>query len=82
MGGVLYPVSILPSWLEPYAYLLPITHALEAMRQILLNGATLQNVIHEAQILLIFTVLLLPLGLSAFGYGLKIARKEGSLVHY
>ncbi len=82
LGGVLYPVSILPSWLEPYAYLLPITHALEAIRQILLNGATFQNVIHEAQILLIFTVLLLPLGLSAFGYGLKIARKEGSLVHY
>jgi hypothetical protein len=52
------------------------------MRQILLNGATFQNVIHEAQILLIFSMLLLPLGLSAFGYGLKIARKEGSLVHY
>jgi hypothetical protein len=52
------------------------------MRQILLNGATLQNVIHQAQILLIFTVLSLPLRLSAFGYGLKIARKEGSLVHY
>ena len=82
LGGVLYPVAVLPSWLEPFAYLLPITHALEAMRQILLNGATLAAVYDKALILALFTVLLLPLGLAAFGYGLKIARKEGSLIHY
>ena len=82
LGGVIYPVSVLPSWLEPYAYLLPITHALEAMRQILLNGATLGTVYNKALILAVFTALLLPLGLWAFGYGLKIARKEGSLIHY
>ena len=82
LGGVLYPVAVLPSSLEPFAYLLPITHALEAMRQILLNGATLAAVYDKALILALFTVLLLPLGLAAFGYGLKMARKEGSLIHY
>ena len=82
LGGVLYPVAVLPSWLEPFAYLLPITHALEAMRQILLNGATLAAVYDKALILALFTVLLLPLGLAAFGYGLRMARKEGSLIHY
>jgi ABC-2 type transport system permease protein len=55
---------------------------LEAMRQILLNGATLAAVYDKALILALFTVLLLPLGLAAFGYGLRMARKEGSLIHY
>jgi len=82
LGGVFYPVAVLPSWLEPCAYLLPITYALEAMRQILLNGATLYAVSNQAIILTLFAGLLLPLGLGAFGYGLKIARKEGSLIHY
>ncbi len=82
LGGVFYPVAVLPSWLEPYAYLLPITHALEAMRHILLNGATLHAVSNQALVLAVFAGLLLPLGLGAFGYGLRVARKEGSLIHY
>lgn len=82
LGGVLYPVTVLPSWLRPYAYLLPITHALEAMRQVLLNGASFSVVYKEIIALSLFVLFLLPTGLLAFGYGLKLARKEGSLIHY
>jgi ABC-2 type transport system permease protein len=82
LGGVLYPVTVLPTWIQPYAYLLPITHALEAMRQVLLNGATFPTIYKEVLALSLFVVFLLPLGLLAFGRGLKIARKEGSLIHY
>jgi ABC-2 type transport system permease protein len=82
LGGVLYPVSVLPSWLKPFASLLPITHALEATRQILLNGASLGQVYNQVFVLALFAVLLLPSGMTAFGYGLRIARKEGSLLHY
>ncbi len=82
LGGVFYPVSVLPAWLKPFSFLLPITHALEAMRQVLLNGAGLGAVINEITILSLFVMILLPTGLQSFGYGLKIARKEGSLIHY
>ena len=82
LGGVFYPIDILPSWLVPFSKLLPITHALEAMRQILLNGAPLTAVYKEVLILALFTALLVPLGLAVFNYGLRIAKKEGSLIHY
>jgi ABC-2 type transport system permease protein len=82
LGGVFYPVTVLPSWLQPYAYLLPITHALEAMRKVLLKGATFSAIYNEILALSIFVILLFPLGLFAFSYGLKLARKEGSLIHY
>ena len=82
LGGVLYPVTVLPPWLQSYAYLLPITYALEAMRQVLLNGATFSAIYKEMFALSLFVFFLLPLGLLAFGYGLKLARKEGSLIHY
>lgn len=82
LGGVYYPVSVLPSWLKPYAYLLPITHALEAMRLVLLRGATFVAVYEKVLALVAFVILLLPLGLLAFGYGLKMAKKEGSLIQY
>lgn len=82
LGGVFYPVSVLPPWLIPLSNLLPITHALEAMRLVLLKGAPLADIYREILILSFFVVLLLPAGLLSFRYGLKIARREGSLIHY
>ena len=82
LGGVLYPVNVLPGWIEPFSFLLPITHALEAMRQIMLNGVGLAAVNSQAKALTLFALVLFPLGLIAFAYGLRQARKEGSLVHY
>jgi ABC-2 type transport system permease protein len=82
LGGVIYPISVLPPWLAPFAQLLPITHALEAMRQVLLKGATFSAIYHEIIVLSVFVVLLLPSGLLAFSYGLRLARKEGSLIQY
>jgi ABC-2 type transport system permease protein len=82
LGGVFYPVDILPAWLVPLAQLLPITHALEAMRQILLNGASFAFISGKVLILVLFSAILIPMGLAAFGYGLKIAKREGSLLYY
>lgn len=82
LGGILYPVSVLPAWLQPFSHLLPITHALEAIRQILLNGKTFSEVYQEVIILIFFCITLLPVGLIFMRYGLSKARKDGSLVHY
>jgi ABC-2 type transport system permease protein len=82
LGGVLYPVSVLPAWLEPVAYLLPITHALTAMRQVLLNGASLVEVSNQIVSLAFFTIVLLPTGFTIFSYGLRKARQDGSMIHY
>jgi ABC-2 type transport system permease protein len=82
LGGVLYPINVLPSWLKPFAYLLPITHALDAMRQVLLNGSTFVDVYDRVLTLTVFAGLFFSIGLLTFGYSLKIAKKEGSFVHY
>lgn len=37
-AAVFYPVSILPHFLQPVAFLLPITHVFEGMRAVLLNN--------------------------------------------
>lgn len=82
LGGVLYPVAVLPAWLKPISALLPITHGLEAMRQVLLNGAGLRDIQMQLFILLIFSVVLLSTGIGSIYFGLRVARKEGSLLYY
>ena len=82
LGGVLYPVAILPAWLKPFSALLPITYGLESMRQVLLNGAGLSDIRTQLFILLVFSVVLLTAGIGSVYFGLRVARKEGSLLHY
>ena len=82
LGGVMFPVHLLPDWLEWAARLLPITWALEALRKVLLGGATYSQVKMECFVLLLFAAIFLLCGISAFRYGLRHAQKEGSLLHY
>jgi len=82
LGGVYYPVSILPDWLQPLARLLPITYALEAMRGALLDGAGWVELALNMLILAAFCLLLFPLSLVVFRFAVHKARVNGSLTHY
>jgi ABC-type multidrug transport system ATPase subunit/ABC-type multidrug transport system permease subunit len=82
LGGVYYPITILPGWLQHLSYLLPIIYSLNAMRHALLQGNSLQTVIFDLIGLLVFTIIMLPLSLLIFRYAVKKARVNGSLTHY
>ncbi len=43
LSGYLFPLSSLPAWLLPIAYLLPATHMIEIMRGVTLRGAGLAD---------------------------------------
>jgi ABC-2 type transport system permease protein len=82
LSGVVYPVSVLPGWLQMAAELLPLTHALEALRGALLTGAGIADLRTSMLALALFAAILIPAGLSTFIYALKRARIDGSLTHY
>ena len=82
LGGVYYPVAVLPEWGQTLAALLPITHALEAMRLLLLVGASLSDVSGSLLGLLIFSVLAGPISIGAFWLALRRVKKEGSLSQF
>ena len=81
-GGVLFPITILPDWLQKISYFLPITYSLRAMRHALLQSYPFQALGFDILILALFSVVLLPLGIYAFGVGVRKAKKDGSLTHY
>ncbi len=82
LSGVLYPVAVLPRWLQELSYLLPLTHSLEAVRMALLQGQSVSQVSEQLVALAAFTVVTLPLGLASLRYATRRARVEGSLAHY
>jgi ABC-2 type transport system permease protein len=81
VGGMLFPVSILPNWLQVVAHLNPVTYALDAMRSALLEGAGLSSVAHPLLILLLFAAVLLPTSMLAFSWALRRTKMNGTLSH-
>jgi ABC-2 type transport system permease protein len=79
LGGVFYPVSVLPDALQVAGQALPLTHALDALRGSLLLGHGLGELWPSLLALAGITAVLLPLSLAACAATLRIARTDGSL---
>jgi ABC-2 type transport system permease protein len=60
LAGTMFPITVLPGWLQVVALCLPLTHALEAMRRCLLTGAALRDIAQHLLALMVFMVVLLP----------------------
>lgn len=82
LSGALYPVSALPGWLQVISQLLPHTHAIEAIRLTILQGASLQEIAPQLIALAAYTAVVMPLSIMSFKYAMRRVRIEGSLAHY
>lgn len=80
-AGMLFPISILPDWLQFVARLNPVTYALDAMRAALLGGAQLHAVWQPLVVLLFFSAILLPLSMIIFAWALRRTKTTGTLMH-
>jgi ABC-2 type transport system permease protein len=81
LGGMMYPVSVLPAPLQWLARLLPITYSLEGMREALLTGATFAQLWPAVRALLLFAVILLPLSSIVFTWAVRRTKITGTLTH-
>ena len=82
LGGVFFPVSLLPEWMQTLSQIVPVTYGLHGLREVLLRGAGWSEVMPDLQVLAVFIVLTLPICLACFSLALRRARREGSLLVY
>jgi len=82
LGGVVFPVALLPGWIRWVSSLLPVTYALSGMRKSLLASASLAQVLPDIAALALFDILLVPLSLVAFRWAVRKAKKDGTLSHF
>jgi ABC-2 type transport system permease protein len=80
-GGMLFPITVLPDWLQVVARLNPVTYALDAMRTALLGGAGFHAVWRPLLVLLLFSAVLLPLSMAVFAGALRRTKTTGTLMH-
>jgi len=82
LGGVAYPVEVLPFGLRKLAEYLPFTHSITALRQATLANYTWSQLLPELMIITAYAMVLLPLGLFFFTLCLNKVKKNGTLSHY
>jgi ABC-2 type transport system permease protein len=78
---MLFPTSILPSWLQFIARFNPVTYALDGMRAALLSGANVLAVRKPVGVLLLIAVILLPFSMVVFSWALRRTKTTGTLTH-
>ena len=82
LGGVVFPVALLPPWIRWASSLLPLTYALDGMRKSLLASAGFAGILPDVAALAAFDAVLLPLSLVAFRLAVRKAKRDGTLAHY
>ncbi len=82
LGGVYYPTTVIPSWIQSLSAWVPLTYGLRALRRNLLEGDSFLSVMPDVASLAAFAVGLTAVGVLALSAALGHARRAGNLAHY
>lgn len=83
-SGVLYPLGLLPGYLQWVGAVFPLTFSLDGLRRCLMNGEDLTSIaiLGDAAKLVVFIVVMLPVSLWVFKVAYDSTRREGALGQY
>jgi len=82
LGGMLFPISVLPPWVRWASYFLPVTHSLEGFRLSLLGSVSFGRILPNIAALGVFSIVLLPISIRIFRFAIVKAKRDGTLTHY
>ena len=80
--GATYPITVLPTWLQPVSKVIPLTYSVDCLRSIFLGTKTILPLHLEVIILVISAVVVPYIGYRVFIAAEKKTRKMGNLGHY
>ena len=82
LGGVYYPTTVIPSWIQLISDFVPLSYALRALRRVLIRGESLMAVRGDLLILIASTAVLLLISSLVFGIAFRYSKRAGTLTQY
>ncbi|HEY2283738.1 MAG TPA: ABC transporter permease [Solirubrobacteraceae bacterium] len=82
VGGLYFPVSLLPSWAQTAAKLQPFTPATNVLRHLLVNSPQSTSISSALVKLALFAGVLLPGSLLALASAIRIGQRRGTIIEY
>lgn len=82
LGNVVFPISVLPTWLRDLSYTLSLTWALDGLRRAMLLGEGLGAMINDITILIILSAAYLVIGILLTDYAFRTILRQGTVHMY
>jgi ABC-2 type transport system permease protein len=82
VGGLYFPVALLPGWIRWMSDVQPFTPAVDLMRYVLLGMDLTGSAWLDLAKLGLFVVVLLPLSLAALAKAVRISIRRGTIIEY
>jgi ABC-2 type transport system permease protein len=79
LAGGLFPVAVMPEWMQLLSRAVPAFYGLRGIRDVLLAGAAPSDVLGDIVVLVAFNVVMLPASAWALSRALRLARVTGTL---
>jgi ABC-2 type transport system permease protein len=79
ISGVYYSIDVLPGWMQILSRLSPATYILDGVRKALTEGVPITALWYDVWPLVVMGIVLIPLGIWAFGRAEKYAKRTGKL---
>jgi len=68
LSGIFYPIDILPEWIQPIAHMLPLSFLADAVREIVVNGAGLGDLLSNLAGLVVWSIVALLAAIRLFAW--------------
>ena len=82
IGGLYFPISLLPGWLQTAGRLQPFTSATDALRHVLVNSPLSQPLALSALKLALFAAVLLPTSIFALAAAVRHGQRRATIIEY
>ncbi len=66
MSGLMWPIEAMSPFLQILSNFVPMTHAIRALKIVMVGGLGIQSILFEVFALSVFAVIMLALGISLF----------------
>jgi ABC-2 type transport system permease protein len=82
VGGLYFPITLLPEWAQTAADLQPFTPATELLRHLLVDSPLHTSTLTAVAKLVGFAAVLLPAALFALHYAIRAGQRRGTIIEY
>lgn len=81
-GGVYFPLSVLPGWMQAIGHLQPFTPATDVLRHLLVNSPVAASLSSSLLKLAAFAAVLLPLSIFVLAAAIRLGQRRGTIIEY
>jgi len=81
-GGVYFPITVLPLWLQSISKFIPIYYAINSVQKSIYSNASIMEIRKELIILSLFSLFLFPISIYLFKKSVYYSKIKGSINQY